>query len=183
MTWMDRWIQRQRINQVIRKIPYGSSVLDIGCFHGELFQAMGERLKVGFGMDPLLQQPVEKPRYKLLKGIFPEDWNLKTELDCITLLAVFEHFPSESQKPAAKKIFDLLQPGGLVILTVPSKKIDRLLNILHRAGLIHGMSLEEHYGFNPADTIDIFESAGFKLIKHLTFQFGFNNLFVFRKAE
>jgi hypothetical protein len=183
MTWMDRWIQKQRINQAIREIPSGSIVLDIGCFQGELFRVMGERLKMGFGMDPLLPQPVEKPRYKLLKGNFPDDWNIKTDLNCITLLAVFEHIPSEKQKPAAKKIFDLLLPGGLAILTVPSKKADQLLNILYRAGLIHGMSLEEHYGFEPADTINIFESAGFKLIKHRTFQFGLNNLFVFKRAE
>jgi 2-polyprenyl-3-methyl-5-hydroxy-6-metoxy-1,4-benzoquinol methylase len=183
MTWMDRWIQKQRINQVIRQIPLGSNVLDVGCFQGELLRAMGKRLNMGFGMDPLLPQPVAKPRYKLLKGIFPDDWNIKTELNCVTLLAVFEHIASEKQKPTTKKIFDLLLPGGLAILTVPSKKADRLLNILSRAGLIHGMSLEEHYGFNSADTINIFESAGFKLIKHRTFQFGLNNLFVFKRPE
>jgi len=183
MTWIDRWIQKQRINQVIRKIPPGSSVLDIGCHQGELFMAMGKHLKTGFGIDPLIPQSVVKPRYQLIKGQFPDDWKIDAELNCITLLAVLEHIPDEKQIPAVKKIFGLLSPGGLAILTVPSEKADRVLHFLRRAGLIHGMSLEEHYGFNSADTIHIFESAGFKLIKHQTFQFSLNNLFIFKKAE
>jgi 2-polyprenyl-3-methyl-5-hydroxy-6-metoxy-1,4-benzoquinol methylase len=183
MTWIDRWIQKQRINRVIRYIPHGSTVLDIGCFQGELFQVMGKALGKGFGIDPLLNETVETPRFTLVKGLFPDDWQIKTKLDCITMLAVLEHIPSLQQPFIAKKNFDLLQPGGLVILTVPSKKADLLLNPLKRMGIIQGMSLEEHYGFDPADTKNLFEKAGFQLIKTQTFQFGLNNLFVFKRFK
>ena len=183
MTWMDRWIQKQRINRVIRNIPPQSKVLDIGCSRGELFRVMGSRLGKGFGMDPLLHEILEKPRFTLLKGYFPEDWNIKTKFHCVTLLAVLEHIPVKRQQQTAKNIFDLLLPGGLVILTVPSKKTDRILVILNRLGMIHGMSLEEHYGFDPADTKILFKEAGFALVKHQTFQFGLNNLFVFKRIE
>jgi 2-polyprenyl-3-methyl-5-hydroxy-6-metoxy-1,4-benzoquinol methylase len=79
---------------------------------------------------------VEKSRYRLINGSFPDDWNIKTDLNCITLLAVFEHIPAEKQIPVIRKIYDLLMPGGLVILTVPSKRADHLLNLLHGMGLI-----------------------------------------------
>jgi Methyltransferase domain len=183
MTWMDRWIQKQRINRVIQHVPPGSVVLDIGCSWGELFQAMGSNLGNGFGMDPLLPGNIEKPRYKLFKGFFPDDWNIKTAFHCITLLAVLEHIPAKKQQQTIKNIFNLLIPGGLVVLTIPSKKADRILLILNRLGFIHGMSLEEHYGFDPADTKILFKEAGFALVKYQTFQFGLNNLFVFKKIE
>ena len=104
-------------------------------------------------------------------------------MNCVTMLAVLEHIPAGQQKPIIRMIFDLILPGGLVILTVPSKKTDLLLRPLKRMGIIRGMSLEEHYGFDPADTKILFEEAGFSLIKRQTFQAGLNNLFVFKKTE
>jgi hypothetical protein len=183
MTWMDRWIQKKRIHRVIRYIPDGSILLDIGCFHGELFSAMRNRLGEGFGMDPLLPDTIERPGYTLMKGNFPDDWKIKTALHCITMLAVLEHIPANLQSNLAKRAFDILLPGGILILTVPSKKADTFLKIFKKIGMIHGMSLEEHYGFDPADTKMLFESAGFSLKKHQTFQFGLNNLYVFKRPD
>jgi 2-polyprenyl-3-methyl-5-hydroxy-6-metoxy-1,4-benzoquinol methylase len=183
MKWMDRWIQKQRIKKAICNIPPDSTVLDIGCFQGELFQAMGTRLRTGFGIDPLLTGTFEKPRFTLIKGNFPKDWAIKTKMNCVTMLAVLEHIPSGELKPMMNVIFDIILPGGLVILTVPSKKADLLLSPLKQMGIIRGMSLEEHYGFDPADTKILFEEAGFSLIKWQTFQAGLNNLFVFKRTE
>jgi len=180
---MDRWIQKQRINRAMEHIPSASTVLDIGCFQGELFYRMGSRLGTGYGIDPLLSGTVENPRFTLLKGRFPDNWNENVKLHCITMLAVLEHIPAEKQPPAIKKIFNSLMPGGLVILTVPSNQADRLLSPLKRLGIVRGMSFEEHYGFKSADTKSLFANAGFTLIKHSRFQFGLNNLFVFKRIE
>lgn len=144
---------------------------------------MGSKLGKGFGIDPRLAGRLENPLFTLFKGNFPEDLNIRTKLHCITLLAVLEHIPVKQQQQTVKNIFDLLLPGGLVILTVPSKKADRILVFLNRLGIIHGMSLEEHYGFDPADTKILFKEAGLILVKHQTFQFGLNNLFVFKRIE
>ncbi len=182
MTWMDRWIQKQRINRVLQYIPADSTVLDIGCYHGELFEAMGDRLRLGFGLDPLLTENIKRQKFTLSKGGFPDNWNNNIKLDCITLLAVLEHIPLKDQQRTATKIFESLVPGGIVVLTVPSKKADRILEILNRTGIIHGMSFEEHYGFDPEDTKLLFERAGFILINHKMFQFRLNNLFVFKKT-
>lgn len=183
MTWMDRWIQQKRFNQVIPNIPRDSIVLDIGCHQGELFKSMGTRLKSGFGIDPLLSKTIKNPLFTLIKGHFPNDWNIKTELHCITMLAVLEHITKEQQQLLVNQIFNLLSPGGLAILTVPSIKTERLLKLLSRMRLIQGMSLKEHYGYDPEDTCMLFEKAGFILLKHQTFEWGLNNLFVFRSIK
>lgn len=47
--------------------------------------------------------------------------------------------------------------------------------------LSDGMSLEQHYGYDIAQTPDLFCAAGFALLKASKFQFGLNNLFVFEK--
>ena len=43
------------------------------------------------------------------------------------------------------------------------------------------MSLEELYGFDPADTKEIFAPEYFRLIQKGSFEPGLNNLFVFEK--
>jgi uncharacterized heparinase superfamily protein len=69
-----------------------------------------------------------------------------------------------------------------VIITVPAKAVDHLLAALRFFRLIDGMSLEEHYGFEPADTARIFSPPQFRLLHHSTFQAGLNHLFVFARA-
>jgi hypothetical protein len=43
------------------------------------------------------------------------------------------------------------------------------------------MSMHEHYGFDPVDTLRIFSAPRFSLVGHRRFQLGLNNLFVFEK--
>jgi hypothetical protein len=55
--------------------------------------------------------------------------------------------------------------------------VSSLLGILS----VIGMSLEEHYGFNPSDVEPIFSTAGFTLKEHYKFQLGLNNIYIFEK--
>ena len=45
------------------------------------------------------------------------------------------------------------------------------------------MSLDEHYGFDPAHTEEIFSPPEFRPVERRRFQLGLNNLYVFEKAE
>lgn len=182
MTPVDRWLQRWRIARVRPFIPPGALVLDIGCHQGELFRQLSDRVGEGVGVDPLLAEPVDGEGYRLLPGSFPEALAADdNRFDVITLLAVLEHIPTDRQTRLIEEIHRHLEPGGVVVITVPSPFVDRILAVLRGLRLIHGMSLEEHYGFEPAHVTPLFEERGFSPQAAKTFQLGLNHLFVFRR--
>jgi 2-polyprenyl-3-methyl-5-hydroxy-6-metoxy-1,4-benzoquinol methylase len=181
MTFLDTFIQQQRINKALRHISAGCVLLDIGCHQGELFKVLGNNLAHGIGVDPGLSTDIHTDKYSLLKGVFPAVPTQPFECDCITMLAVLEHLPLSQQPLIAKQCYQLLKNNGKLIITVPSPKTDKLLNLLTGLRLIKGMSLEEHYGFDIKTVVPLFTNAGFKLLKHQPFQCGFNNLFIFQK--
>ena len=69
-----------------------------------------------------------------------------------------------------------------MVITVPSKKVDLILAFLHFWGIIDGMALEQHHGFEPIDLPNLLNKDGFVLITWIKFQLGFNNLLVFQKS-
>jgi 2-polyprenyl-3-methyl-5-hydroxy-6-metoxy-1,4-benzoquinol methylase len=183
VTTLDRIIQRWRIQVARKYIPRDATVLDIGSADGELLRLLGRASNVG--IDPLVGKPGRHSFGLLIRGDFPNDLNDLAEairFDTITLLAVLEHIPSGKQAAFAQAIARYLTPGGTVVLSVPSPRVDAVLAVLHTLRLIHGMSLEQHYGFVAASTVPLFEAAGFRLTVHRKFEFGLNNVFVFTKA-
>ena len=181
MTLGDRLLQAWRIAMARRYIPNGASVLYIGCADGALFGSRGSQLKYGIGIDPTLGKMVETERYRLISGAFPEDLGESDPVDVITLLAVLEHIPPSSQPEFAQHCAGFLKRHGLLIVTVPSPGVDQIVSCLKRIQILDGMSLGEHYGYDPAATPKLFLSNGFSLVKSEKFQFGFNNLYVFRR--
>lgn len=182
MNTVDRAIRKFRIAQAIRHIRPGSRVLDVGCHDGELFRRMGPALRYGVGLDPELAGPLEEARYRLEPGTFPKDAPTgESSFDAITMLAVLEHFPPDELTDVADSCVRLLNGGGRLVLTVPSGRIDPLLHGLERFRIIDGMDTDQHYGFDPSQTVPIMEGAGLRLLLHRRFQFGLNNLFVFER--
>ena len=103
--------------------------------------------------------------------------------DAVTMLAVLEHFPAEAYESLAEGCRRFLIPGGKVIITVPSHRVDQILPVLVKLRLVHGMSLEEHHGYEVHHTTEIFSPPYFTLVCHKTFQMGLNNLFVFKTTQ
>jgi len=179
----DRFLRRWRIREVRRFIPRGSIVLDVGCHDGALFRILSGRIAGGVGLDPLVERTESRGRFRFVSGIFPDDLASDERFDVITLMAVLEHvepgrLPAWSEACGAR-----LAPGGVVVATVPSAKVDGVLDVLTRIGLVAGMSLEEHHGFDPADVPRLFGSDRLRLVRHDRFELGMNNLFVFRSAD
>ncbi len=183
MNRLDRLLQDWRIGRAIRFVPLGSRVLDVGCHDGALFRRLGPGLREGIGLDPALAGPLDGDRYRLLPGSFPLDAPDEPEsFDAITMLAVLEHVPSDQQPVVAGTAHRLLKPGGRLILTVPSPRVDAILDVLMRLRLLDGMEADQHYGFEPDDVKPLMVAAGLTLIEHATFQLGLNHLFVFERA-
>jgi SAM-dependent methyltransferase len=179
---MDRLLQWWRIRKALPYIAAGSRVLDIGCADGELFRCI-PHVAEGVGVDPDLPSTTRPcPNAVLLRGLFPHALPDDLPFDVITLLAVLEHVPPDHQKALALACARHLKPGGHLIITVPSPFVDRILVVLRFLRLIHGMALEQHYGYDPGQTTTLFAVPGMELIKARGFQVGLNNLFVFRKT-
>jgi 2-polyprenyl-3-methyl-5-hydroxy-6-metoxy-1,4-benzoquinol methylase len=176
----DRLIQQWRMRVAARWIPKDSRVLDVGCHQGEFFAWLGERIAPSVGYDPLYDGHPNGNRHQFLPEMFREGLPLDSQsFDAITLLATIEHIQDKSI--IARESARLLRRGGCVIITVPSPLVDRILDFLVAIKLVDGMSLEEHHGFLPQDLPGIFIPAGFKLRKKQKFQFGLNNLYVFKR--
>jgi 2-polyprenyl-3-methyl-5-hydroxy-6-metoxy-1,4-benzoquinol methylase len=195
MKTIDRILQKWRMSKALQHIPAGSRLLDIGCFDGSFFVYAGNRLNSGLGIDPLLIEDTVAEReartlsiethrdsITLVKGFFPKDIPAGTEkFDVITALAVFEHIPEEMLQDFVAACHSWLNDKGLVILTVPSPFVDKILVVLSKLRLIDGMSLEEHHELPVEGICNLYTNNAFTLLKHSTFQLGLNNLFVFRK--
>ncbi len=160
----------------------GSEILDIGCADGAMFEQLKGRYKYGYGVEPTLGREIEADSYHLFPGVFPEALPVGIEVDLVTMLAVLEHLPPAEQTVLAESCHAVLKPAGRVVISVPSPRVDDLLCVLGKARLIDGMSMHEHYGFEPLDTLRVFTKPAFNLVVHRKFQFGLNNLFVFEKA-
>ena len=181
MTWLDRFIQNWRIRVAKPFISKNARVLDIGSADGALFREL-RHLQNGVGIDP--ESAVGNiSNAKLIRGVFPADLSDPGPFDAITILAVLEHIPPEAQPDLARNCFNYLRTGGRVIITVPSPQTDYVLHVLRFLRLIHGMSLEQHYGYDVTRTVSLFSSVGFQKLCARPFQLGLNNLFVFEKLH
>lgn len=181
MTALDTALQRWRIARARSHLPSHGRVLDLGTGDGALFRRTGA---VGVGIDPELPPGVEAPPgVTLLRGQFPDDAaQLSGPFDAAVGLAVVEHVPDGELHGWALALEQLLVPGGVLVLTVPSPKVDQLLHVLMALRLVDGMQAHEHHGFVPDDLHTIFTGPGWELVTHRRFQLGLNNLFVFRRA-
>jgi SAM-dependent methyltransferase len=181
MRTTDRILQSWRVQMARPWIPAGANVLDIGCHQGELFESLEGRIGPSVGYDPLAI-PREGPRYRLVPESFREPMPFDDEsFDAIVMLATLEHIRDKS--PLGREGFRLLRPCGRLIITVPSPAVDRIVSALHWLRLVDGMSLEEHHGFAPRTTPEIFGRYGFELEHRRRFQLGLNYLYVLRKSH
>ena len=181
MKLLDRYLRDVRIAKARRFVRQGDVVVDVGCADGVMFERWSETIEYGYGVDPTLGEKREASGYVLYPGAFP-DALPEVRCDVITMLAVLEHIPEDRQAEAAAACHRILEPGGRVVITVPSPKVDSILGVLGRLRAIEGMSLDEHYGFDPAHTQLVFAPPAFRLVERRRFQLGLNNLFVFEKS-
>jgi 2-polyprenyl-3-methyl-5-hydroxy-6-metoxy-1,4-benzoquinol methylase len=178
---LDRFLQRWRFRKVAPFLRPSSRVLDIGSADGALFRRY-PWVAAFVGIDPDTEASHRLgPNGQLLRGVFPDALEDDEPFDVISLLAVLEHVPPPGQPVLAAECARRLKPGGVVVVTVPSPVVDTILAGLKTLRLIDGMAVEQHYGFEPDRTVDLFTSAGLSLVQAERFQLGVNNLFVFEK--
>jgi SAM-dependent methyltransferase len=181
MKLVSRLLQKRRIAASRPSIDGRGRVLDIGCGNGALLRVLSDRIAEGVGIDPLTVCQSDS-RLRFVKGFFPEALHDNRPFDCVVGLAVLEHIPEAEKPEFASACRRLTKPGGRLILTVPSPKVDRIVGFLKALGVVDGTGLDEHHHFDPKLTRALFEEAGFELVKARRFELGLNHLFVFRRS-
>lgn len=182
MKALDRYLRNVRIAKARPFIKRGGVVLDVGCADGTMFEKWRGFIEYGYGVDPALAEKVESAHYTLLPGRLADALPAGVRCDAITMLAVLEHIQPDEQDALPGQAHLLLNEGGRVIVTVPSPRVDDILHVLTRLRLVDGMSIDEHYGFEPAQTERLFSAPLFRLLHKKSFQLGLNNLYVFEKS-
>lgn len=181
MKSLDRYLRDERIARAKPYVRRGDVVLDVGCADGEMFRQWQGFIGRGVGIDPSLTGTVVAASYELRPGRFPDAVPDGLSCDVITMLAVLEHMPPQAQARLADACHVLLKPGGRIVITVPSPRVDDILHVLERLRLIDGIAIHEHYGFRPEETWAIFPPPRYRPVTHKKFQLGLNNLFVFAR--
>ncbi|HET9088402.1 MAG TPA: class I SAM-dependent methyltransferase [Acidobacteriaceae bacterium] len=180
MTYLDKLLQRWRVRKAAQFIPPGARVLDIGTADGALFRALADvRDSVGVDLDLDHNKLPKSPGVTFYQGTFPQVLPNPRTFDVITMLATLEHIPESALDGLAADCAAHLRPGGKLILTVPSPRVDTILPVLQKLGVIDGMAAEQHHGFDVQRTPFIFQAHSFRLRSHQRFQLGLNHLFVF----
>src|SRR6185312_15028113 len=101
MTPGDRLLQRWRIKVGLRWLESDVRVIDVGAHQGELFRALGGRLRFGLGIEPLCRDVFEAANFRIEPGLFPTVRPREKEWDAITMFAVLEHIPRSSHAALA----------------------------------------------------------------------------------
>ncbi len=181
MKALDRYLRDVRIGKAREFVRKGDTVVDVGCADGVMFERWAGLIGQGYGVDPILDDTEKHAGYVLYPGHFP-DALPPVKCDVITMLAVLEHIPPDQQATLPQACHGMLNPGGRIVITVPSPRVDDILRLLTASRLVNGMSVDEHYGFDVESTLALFTAPLFRLVCRRGFQLGLNNLFVFERT-
>lgn len=108
----DLGIVKKRIPFIVKYLKEGEAVLDIGAYNREL----GSRIQKCY--PAILYKSLD------IDPSYPHDYTsleqVKEEFDVVLLFDVIEHLDWEGGREMVAKIFEILKPGGRVILTTPN---------------------------------------------------------------
>jgi hypothetical protein len=179
---LDRVIQELRFRAAKAYVPPGSTVLDIGSADGAWFTFLGDRIGSSVGLDPNAVDGITAGGHRLIQGTL-DTVDLDGSFDCVTALAVLEHLTHDELTEFGVQIRSCTSPAAIIVATVPSAAVDRILDVGIRLRLLDGMEAEEHHGLVVSTIPQTLAKAGWSLRTKKSFEFGLNNLFVFERSS
>ena len=103
-----------------------------------------------------------------------------THFDTIVSLAVSEHMSVPDVFEVFKKFKSVLNDGGRIFLTTPTKMAKPVLEFMAYIGMLDRTNIHEHkYYWSQKEIFDLAEKSGFSVKEYKKFELGFNQLAVF----
>ncbi|MFZ2269547.1 MAG: class I SAM-dependent methyltransferase [Azonexus sp.] len=181
---LEPWLRHLRIRRVlpsIRRYP-DCHLLDIGCgWEARLLRTVEPYIGRGVGLD-VKAPPIATPRITTHRlALLTELPLASASFDIVTMLATLEHLAHPAEMVA--ETFRVLRPGGRVLITVPSRAAQPVLEFLaYRLGLISAAEIRDHKQYFDRESLQtLFSAAGFSIERQHYFQFGMNNFLLARK--
>lgn len=154
-------------------------ILDLGCGDGGFLHSIefGNRLgldrrfpDVDYWDDHIGFIPYTIQRFFLLPGHFNHG-----SFDVVTMLAVLEHLNRTQVPEILERIYQILRPKGLFILTTPVPLAERVLNALTALRLVDEDMIDEHQHYYGKDELlRLLREGGFSDVSMGRFELGLN---------
>lgn len=174
MQGLEPLFQELRITKIWPHIQWGGVLVDFGCdFEMTLIKRVKNNMKKVIGID-IVSQPKKFENVEIV----PADLEKKTPLkansaDTVTMLAVLEHLPHPEK--AVKEAYRILKPGGVFLVTVPSRRTETLLPMLAKLHLVRQEMIDQHENyFKHEQLCRLAEKAGFSQIAVESWELGCN---------
>lgn len=179
--FLEPILRKMRIRRVL---PYlrehtDCRLLDIGCgWDASFLKSVEPYIKSGVGVDfkaPILTAGKIRTERLILQDHLPF---ADDSFDLVTMLAVLEHL--EHPKAILLEIYRVLRPGGKLVLTVPSKAAQPVLEFLaFRLGVVSRTEISDHKNYYDRESLTaLLEEVGLMVATHRYFQFWMNNFCV-----
>lgn len=166
----------------IRQFP-DCRLLDVGCgWDYRLLRTLEPFIESGVGVDYKVRNS-ENGRIKTMRMIMGDKLPFATEsFDVITLLAVLEHLTDPLGM--IKEIERILKKNGKLVMTVPSKAAQPVLEFLsYRLKIVSADEIRDHKKYYNRDELKkLFSQTGMTIELHKYFQMGMNNFCVVKKT-
>ncbi|MDO8512145.1 MAG: methyltransferase domain-containing protein [bacterium] len=180
--FLERPLRYCRFNKIKKHINKNSNVLDLGCgYNGDFLKYIETDLGAGTGVD-ISVNASNSPKIRLVRG------NLEDQLcfaenvfDVVVSLANLEHLSNPEKM--LKEIKRVLKPGGILLLTTPSKRAKPVLEFLSFGlGIISKQEIADHkHYFDEKSLRKYINDAGFSYCQHKYFQLFMNNFVIAHK--